>query len=70
MINNAGIHDNTGVAMTPDNKFNLSFMVNAFATFIISYRLLTEFNPQPARLINLSSGAHGDMKLKLDSSNY
>ena len=48
-INNAGVFDFEGYeeSKTRDGKFNLTFMVNTYAPFILSYRILTELDPQP-----------------------
>ena len=48
----------------------MTFMVNVVAPFITSYRILTEFQPQPTRLINVTSGGHNDHGLDLNPDNY
>ena len=70
LINNAGIFDTEGPQKSKDGSLERTFMVNAFAPFVITYRVLKEMAEQPQRIINTSSTAHTDCFQHLEELDY
>ena len=60
-INNAAIIDEGGPHQTTDKKFEMTFMVNTVAPFITTCKLLTELDPQPKRIINITSSVMSNL---------
>ena len=58
-INNAGIVDKYGPARASDRRFELTFMVNVVAPFILLRKLLSAPDAViPKRILVTSSGTH------------
>ena len=60
LINNAATFDENGPKKNADGSLDLTFMVNAFAPFIMVKKILTGMRWQPQRIINTSSISHID----------
>ncbi len=68
LINNAGVYMQQYVE-TPDG-FEMTFAVNHLAPFLLTYLLLDLLiESAPARIINVSSSAHGSARVDLENLN-
>ena len=66
-INNAGIVDKYGPNRAKDKRFELTFMVNVVAPFILLSKLMSALDALiPKRILVTSSGVHKQFKKKLD----